>query len=115
MIDGFPRNQDNINGWLEVFGDRSNIIYTLVLECDEETCTKRLLGRTEGRQDDKLEVIKKRFEINKKESEPVIEEMKKYSEVVKINSTKTPDEVFASIREVLDKLAIKEMEKMESK
>jgi UMP-CMP kinase len=87
-----------------VFQDSSNIIYTLVLECDEETCTKRLLGRTEGRQDDKIEIIKKRFDINRKESEPIIDEMKKYSTVIKIDSTKSPDEVFGAVSSYLDKI-----------
>jgi adenylate kinase family enzyme len=89
---------------MEVFGDRANIIYTLVLECDEETCTKRLLGRSVGRVDDKLEIIKKRFDTNRKECEPCIEEMKKYSEVVKVDSTTSPDKVFASVCSHLDRI-----------
>ncbi len=89
---------------MEVFQDKSNIIYTIVLETDEETCINRLLGRGGERSDDKLEVIKKRFLTNTKECVPVIDEMKKYSEVVKIDASKTPDEVFAAVKVYLDKI-----------
>jgi len=89
---------------MEVFQSNAHIRFTLVLECDEETCTKRLLGRSEGRQDDKIEVIKKRFDTHRRESEPIIEEMKKYSEVVKIDSNKSPDEVFSAVSEYFDKI-----------
>jgi UMP-CMP kinase len=104
IIDGFPRNFDNINGWNEVFQPPANIIYTIVLECDQETCVKRLTSRSEGRDDDKIEIIKKRFNTNEKESVPVIEEMKKYSEVVKFNSNKTPEEVYSDVVVYLDKI-----------
>ena len=64
LIDGYPRNKDNIDGWNEVFngknGNKAEIICLLNLECSEECCVKRLLNRgtSSGRLDDDEKVIK---------------------------------------------------------
>jgi len=35
LIDGFPRNQDNLDGWNKQIGSRANIRSVLFLECDD--------------------------------------------------------------------------------
>jgi UMP-CMP kinase len=35
LIDGFPRNQDNLDGWYEVMGAITNVEFVLFLDCDE--------------------------------------------------------------------------------
>ena len=35
LIDGFPRNQDNLDGWNIQIGSRANIRSVLFLECDD--------------------------------------------------------------------------------
>ncbi len=99
LIDGYPRNKDNIDGWIELFdgseGRKANILCLINLECSEEICEKRLLNRslTSGRGDDNKEIIKKRFITHKKESEIVVEIMKKTSKIISVNAEKSPEEV----------------------
>ena len=45
LIDGYPRNQDNIDGWKEIFGDNYILIASIILECEEKELEKRLLKR----------------------------------------------------------------------
>ena len=41
LIDGFPRNEDNLTGWTEVMGDKVNLKFVLNIDCGESTCIKR--------------------------------------------------------------------------
>ena len=104
LIDGYPRNQDNINGWKEVFGDSYILVTSIILKADEDALIKRLLerGKTSGRSDDNIETIKKRFETNKKESEPIIPELKKMGHSIEIDGMGTPDNVFKELCKELD-------------
>ena len=36
LIDGFPRNQDNLQGWNDEMGDKTNLHFVLFFECDEK-------------------------------------------------------------------------------
>jgi UMP-CMP kinase len=61
LIDGFPRNKDNLDGWdKNISGIKTEFV--LFLDCDEQTMEERLLnrGQTSGRTDDNIESIKKR-------------------------------------------------------
>ena len=42
LIDGFPRNQDNVNGWKESVGDRVNVQCVLFFDCDEQVNNSHL-------------------------------------------------------------------------
>ena len=105
LIDGFPRNEDNLNGWNEVVGDKANLQKILLFECDEETLTSRILerGKTSGRNDDNLESLLKRFNTFKDETMPVIEmfEKDKKDLVARIDSTKSIKDVHKAIRKIL--------------
>ncbi len=107
LIDGFPRNEENLNGWLKVFGDECKIKAVLHLDCSDEACTKRIKLRSinSGRIDDNDESLKKRFKVFKEETLPNIEILSKMTEVLKINSeTGSKEEIFSSICEKLDKI-----------
>ncbi len=36
LIDGFPRNQDNLEGWNTEMGEKTNLQFVLFFECDEQ-------------------------------------------------------------------------------
>ena len=78
LIDGYPRNQENIDGWNEVFGENYKLITSIILGCDEAALEKRLLERAKssGRSDDKIEVIKKRFKLYVGQSQPIESKLK---------------------------------------
>lgn len=62
LIDGFPRNQDNLDGWNRVMGNYAKVQFVLFFDCPEDVMEARLLerGKTSGRTDDNIESIKKR-------------------------------------------------------
>jgi UMP-CMP kinase len=54
LVDGFPRNADNIEGWERVVGDKASVLGCLYLDCPESVMESRLLERdkTSGRTDE---------------------------------------------------------------
>ncbi|XP_002131814.4 UMP-CMP kinase-like [Ciona intestinalis] len=100
LIDGFPRNKDNLDGWNEEMGDKVDVQFVLYLDCPEEVCTKRILNRglTSGRTDDNVESLKKRFQTYVNETLPIIEHYGKDGKVRSVVTDCTPDEVFERVR-----------------
>ena len=45
LIDGFPRNQDNLEGWQRQMSTKTDVKFTLFFDCTEDTCTERCLQR----------------------------------------------------------------------
>lgn len=74
LIDGFPRNLNNVTGWEKVVGDSVTLAFVLVLECSEAVMQARLLtrGETSGRIDDNLASITKRFDTFTRETTPIV-------------------------------------------
>ena len=104
LIDGYPRNQDNIDGWNEVFGENYTLVTSIILGCDEAALEKRLLERAKssGRTDDKSEVIKKRFKVYVEQSQPIEAKLKEMGPFIEVQATGTIDEVFGKITAELD-------------
>ena len=104
LIDGYPRNQDNIDGWNEVFGENYKLITSIILGCDEEMLEKRLLKRAQhsGRSDDKVDVIKKRFKVYMEQSHPIEAKLKEMGPFIEVKADGTIDEVFQKIATQLD-------------
>lgn len=36
LIDGFPRNKDNLDGWVREMGDKVNLKFVLFFDCDDD-------------------------------------------------------------------------------
>lgn len=36
LIDGFPRNEDNLSGWENKMGDKTDLKFVLYFDCPEE-------------------------------------------------------------------------------
>ncbi|EKX52786.1 hypothetical protein GUITHDRAFT_60061, partial [Guillardia theta CCMP2712] len=74
LIDGFPRNMDNLRGWNEIVATDVNVQFMVFLECSEEVMTERLKqrGETSGRVDDNEASIRKRFKVYQSETMPVV-------------------------------------------
>jgi len=104
LLDGFPRNEDNIEGWNKMIGDTMNVCGILFFDLSEEVMTERLLKRGEqsGREDDNLEAIKKRFKVNLEQSLPIVEKYKEKGMVVTISSEPPMDEVYEKVKEAID-------------
>ena len=113
LIDGFPRNADNLKGWCNVVGDKANVEGVLFFDCSEETLTKRLLGRAEKaganrRKDDNIESIRKRFKTYTDKTRPIIETYANLGKVMTVNANEgTIDDIFKTVRPIIEKLDTK--------
>lgn len=106
LIDGFPRKMDQALKFEEIVCKSS---FTLFFDCPEETMQKRLLkrGETSGRADDNSESIKKRFKTFVETSMPVVEMFEKEGRVVKVEATKSPEDVYAEVQKKIEARGVK--------
>ena len=74
LIDGFPRGQENLDGWKSIIGDSVDVPFVLFFEANEDTMVARIQERakTSGRSDDNEESLKKRFATFNAESVPIV-------------------------------------------
>ncbi|XP_031126142.1 UMP-CMP kinase 3-like [Ipomoea triloba] len=98
LIDGFPRNEENRAAFERVTGIQPDFV--LFFDCPEEEMEKRLLSRNQGREDDNIETIRKRFKVYMESSLPVIEYYKSKEKVQKIDAAKPVNEVFNAVKAV---------------
>jgi len=77
--------------------------FTLFFDCPEEEMQKRLLnrGKTSGRADDNMESIKKRFKTFVETSMPVVNYFEEKGKVIRVEATKSADEVYEDVKEKL--------------
>jgi UMP-CMP kinase len=100
LIDGFPRNEDNLNGWNEIMDSVCDVRFTLFLDCPEQVMQERLLGRDEGRADDNIESIKKRFVTYMESTMPIIKRFDAMGKTRKIDSSPSPDKVYEEVQKL---------------
>ncbi|HEY4977035.1 MAG TPA: adenylate kinase [Gaiellaceae bacterium] len=108
VLDGFPRTivqAEALDALLAELGRPLQIV--LELELSEETAVERMLGRAaeQGRADDTPEVIKNRFAVYRRETEPLSSYYRSTEILVAVDSSPGMDEVFAEIERVLDDVA----------
>ncbi len=85
-MDGYPRNQDNVDGWKEAIGDSVVIKQVLFLDCPKDIQRQRVLKRsvTSARTDDNAAAFEKRFDTYLKDSLPIIQMYEKMGLVKKV-------------------------------
>lgn len=106
LVDGFPRNWDNINGW-----ESSNINNfckfqkVLFIDCPESVLEHRILtrGLTSGRSDDNTETVKKRLQTYKESTLPILKYYEQNKKLIRINGDQSKDLVFEEFKVVLSK------------
>ena len=100
LIDGFPRNEENRAAFEEV--TKIEPEFVLFFDCSEEEMERRLLGRNQGREDDNIETIRKRFKVFLESSLPVIQYYESKGKVRKIDAAKPVEEVFEAVKAVFN-------------
>ncbi|XP_076306752.1 UMP-CMP kinase-like isoform X2 [Tachypleus tridentatus] len=101
LIDGFPRNQDNLEGWNREMAAKVNLQFVLFFDCNEQVCIDRCLKRGSsgsGRTDDNAESLKKRFVTYFKDTLPIIEHYQKQNLVRKIDANNSEHKVFEEVK-----------------
>ena len=99
LVDGYPRNQENIDVWEKEMKDCVNVKGALYIEVSNEEMEKRLLGRNEGRADDNKETIAKRLTTFENETKPIVKYFEDKGNLIKIDGMKTVDEISKEIEE----------------
>ncbi|KDP28915.1 hypothetical protein JCGZ_14686 [Jatropha curcas] len=98
LIDGFPRNEENRAAFESV--TKIEPEFVLFFDCSEEEMERRLLSRNQGREDDNIETIRKRFRVFLESSIPVVEYYESKGRVRKIDAGKSVEEVFEAVKSI---------------
>ena len=124
ILDGFPRTIPQAEALDKILKEVGrNLDAVILFKIQDELVIERLSGRRvdpktgkiyhikynpppEGveviqRDDDKEEVIKHRLEVYHKQTEPLVEFYKKQNKLVEVDASKSPDEVYNQILNVL--------------
>ena len=106
LFDGFPRTVAQAEALDKLLAlKKTSINKVIALDVIEEELVNRLLkrGETSGRADDTNEaIIRKRFSVYKKETEPVAEYYKDQNKFVVIRGIGTIDEIFKAISSTIE-------------
>ena len=106
LIDGFPRNQNNLDGWNKQMSSCVSLLFVLFFDCPEDVCVNRCLGRGaagSGRSDDNPESLKKRFDTYMNDTMPVVKHYEEQNLVKQVDATGTSDQVFELVKPLFAK------------
>lgn len=111
LVDGFPRNFDNLQGWCNFMEDKADVWSTFVYHCPLEVLQKRILerGKASGRSDDNLESLQKRFRTFEQETMPVIDQLRQSCKVVDIAGDKPLEDVWTATQELCNQLLMSDV------
>ena len=110
ILDGFPRTvaqAEALDQMLEELGRSLAVVFEFQLP--DDTAIERVVGRAraEGRSDDAPEVVRRRFEIFRAQTEPVVTYYLTRGILVGIHADRTVDEVFAELQDALEQVAVR--------
>ncbi|WP_392532988.1 adenylate kinase [Nostoc sp. C117] len=100
ILDGFPRTVkqavflEELLEQLDQSGER-----VISLEVPDEVVVGRLLGR--GRKDDNEEVIRRRLEVYRAETEPLIDYYRDRQKLLTVNGNQSQEEVTVELQKVI--------------
>ncbi|CAI5443776.1 unnamed protein product [Caenorhabditis angaria] len=97
LVDGFPRNQNNLEGWNAEMTGKVDEKFVLYLSCPVDICISRCLNRGQGRTDDNEESLKKRVVTYNSQTFPIIEHFEKSGQVREVKSERPVEEVYADV------------------
>lgn len=101
ILDGFPRTAAQaraLDGILERLGRKPARV--VALTASEEELVKRLLGRGEGRADDNEQTIRKRLDIYRRDTEPVLDHYRRT--LIVVDGVGNLDEITARIVDAIE-------------
>lgn len=108
LIDGFPRNKNNLEGWNLAMADKVELLFVLFFDCSQDACVNRCLKRGaagSGRSDDNEESLKKRLQTFVNESMPIIDVYKEKNMVRRVDADKSAEEVFEDVKAIFKEVA----------
>uniref|UniRef100_A0A8R1TKQ4 UMP-CMP kinase n=1 Tax=Onchocerca volvulus TaxID=6282 RepID=A0A8R1TKQ4_ONCVO len=106
LIDGFPRNQDNVDGWERMMLSKAKVLFVLYLHCPDDICVERCLSRNEGRSDDNEESLRKRIKTYHTQTIPIIEYYKTQNLVRQVSAMTSAEEVYKEVEKIFKDFGI---------
>lgn len=105
LVDGFPRSIGNADAWKNTMSQH-RVEFVLCFECPEEVLVGRLLerGKTSGRSDDTVDVIRKRFQTYREEEGPIVALYEKEGKVRKMASDRSVEDIYSDVSILVNKL-----------
>lgn len=103
LIDGFPRNQNNLEGWNKSLSHKVQLQFVLYFDCPMEVCLERCLMRGQsgsGRSDDNADSLKKRLHTYLNETKPIIDHYDELNLVKTIDASRTVAEIFGDVERI---------------
>lgn len=101
LIDGFPRNKENRDGWEKTLASKTEIMFVLFLDCPVEVCIQRCMNRGaaggSGRLDDNMEILEKRINTYIVETKPTIDFYDEMNLLRRVDGNKHEDAVFEDV------------------
>lgn len=101
LIDGFPRSENNLEGWKKEMTGKVEEKFVLFFDCPQEIAIQRCLKRGQagsGRSDDNEESLKKRLNTYHNDTLPIIKYYETLGLVRRINASPWPNEVYQEVR-----------------
>ncbi len=99
ILDGFPRTVGQVHSLDELIGE-DGLDRVIVFEVDDDELLSRMLAR--GRIDDTAETIKKRFQVYREQTQPLIDVYEERGLATAVNGTGELEEVTQRILALLD-------------
>uniref|UniRef100_A0A8D1MJH8 Nucleoside-diphosphate kinase n=1 Tax=Sus scrofa TaxID=9823 RepID=A0A8D1MJH8_PIG len=91
LIDGFPRNQDNLQGWNKTIDEKANVSFFLFFDCNNEICIDPCLerGKSSSGSDDNKESLEKRIQTYLQSTKPITDFYEDMGEVKKMGASQS--------------------------
>ena len=99
IVDGFPRDIPQMHSFLDRMYRNKRELLGIWIDVPKEVAVERAMQR--GRPDDTKESVERRINTYYEQTMPIIDYIQHFGKLVKIDGTKSVDEVFADIVEAL--------------
>ncbi|KAJ1279329.1 hypothetical protein BS78_04G147200 [Paspalum vaginatum] len=104
LVDGFPRNEENRQAYESIIKIEPEFV--IYIDCPKEEMERRVLNRNQGRDDDNIDTIRRRFEVFQESTLPVVRYYEKIGKLRKVDGAKSADAVFEDVKAVFAQLNI---------
>lgn len=106
LIDGFPRNQDNYEGWVKQMDPKVKVHFVLYFDCPEQVCIDRCLSRGaagSGRTDDNEVSLRKRMNVFEADTWPIVKLYQEKGQVEIVDGSLEPDQVYEKVKQIFSR------------
>lgn len=107
VVDGYPRNFDNVQGWeSNMPADKFSVRAVISIDCDASELLSRILerGRTSGRDDDTASQFALRMRTHEAASVPVLPYYEQRRLLFRVDGSRSVDEVYSDLKQVVERV-----------